>query len=193
MQDLLNQHDLFRKLFEVMPTSVILVNIEGRVIAINSAGQKFFQIGDSEAYLRPGGEALRCVNAANPGDCGQTTFCQDCILRKSVKLAFEGQEISRNKGSFLAWHNGQPVRLDILVTATRLEYQGHNLALVIVEEISNITQLQGLLPICCSCHRIRNQEGNWTRLETFIEKHSEADFTHDLCPVCSEKAKQAAR
>lgn len=193
MQNLLKQHELFRTLFEVLPTTVILVDSDARVIAINLAGQRFFRVSDNEASMKVCGRVFRCANAAKPEDCGQTVFCKDCLLRKAVRLAVDGKEISRSKGSLHTWQNGEIVRLDILVTATRLEYQGHDFALVIVEEISNITQLQGLLPICCSCHRIRDQEGDWTRLEEFIEKHSEADFTHDLCPECSERAKQAVR
>lgn len=47
--------------------------------------------------------------------------------------------------------------------------------------------LQGLLPICASCKKIRNDEGYWERLETYIEDHSEADFTHGICPECVKK------
>jgi PAS domain S-box-containing protein len=44
--------------------------------------------------------------------------------------------------------------------------------------------LQGLLPICASCKKIRDAEGVWTPLETYIAEQSEADFTHGICPAC---------
>jgi PAS domain S-box-containing protein len=44
--------------------------------------------------------------------------------------------------------------------------------------------LQGLLPICASCKKIRDAKGIWTPLETYIAEQSEADFTHGICPAC---------
>jgi sigma-B regulation protein RsbU (phosphoserine phosphatase) len=54
----------------------------------------------------------------------------------------------------------------------------------------HVTQLEGLLPICCSCKRIR--DGNtWQRVESYIEIHSEARFTHGYCPECYDKWMQS--
>ena len=47
--------------------------------------------------------------------------------------------------------------------------------------------LRGLLPICMWCKRIRNEVGGWERLETYITVHSEAEFTHGLCPECTRE------
>jgi hypothetical protein len=47
--------------------------------------------------------------------------------------------------------------------------------------------LRGLLPICASCKKIRDDAGSWTPLETYIRDRSEADFSHGLCPECSKK------
>jgi hypothetical protein len=50
-----------------------------------------------------------------------------------------------------------------------------------------IKMLQGLLPICAACKKIRDDQNRWTYLEVYIEKHSEAYFTHSICPECAEK------
>ena len=55
------------------------------------------------------------------------------------------------------------------------------------EALANIKTLRGLLPICASCKKIRDDKGYWNRLETYIHDHSEADFTHGICPECSAK------
>lgn len=55
------------------------------------------------------------------------------------------------------------------------------------EAISQVKQLSGLLPICASCKRIRNDEGYWEQLETYIRQHSKADFSHAICPDCAHK------
>jgi PAS domain S-box-containing protein len=47
--------------------------------------------------------------------------------------------------------------------------------------------LRGLLPICASCKKIRDDRGYWNQLEVYIREHSEADFTHSICPDCGKK------
>jgi PAS domain S-box-containing protein len=48
-------------------------------------------------------------------------------------------------------------------------------------------QLSGLLPICASCKKIRNDEGYWQDVAVYIREHSEADFSHGICPDCMQK------
>ena len=52
------------------------------------------------------------------------------------------------------------------------------------DAIAHVKTLQGLLPICMHCKRIRDDGATWHRLETYISKHSEANFTHSLCQSC---------
>jgi len=50
-----------------------------------------------------------------------------------------------------------------------------------------IKKLEGLLPICAGCKKIRDDGGYWNQLEVYISEHSEAEFSHGLCPDCVEK------
>ncbi len=50
-----------------------------------------------------------------------------------------------------------------------------------------IKVLSGLLPVCSYCKKIRNDDESWTQLESYIDKHSEAEFSHTICPVCMDK------
>ena len=52
--------------------------------------------------------------------------------------------------------------------------------------IANIRTLEGLLPICLSCKKIRDQGGNWQPFEYYVRSHSEAKVTHKICPDCSK-------
>lgn len=52
------------------------------------------------------------------------------------------------------------------------------------ESLTRIRLLSGLLPICSSCKRIRDEEGKWRALEEYISAHYEAQFTHGICPEC---------
>jgi PAS domain S-box-containing protein len=55
------------------------------------------------------------------------------------------------------------------------------------EALGRVKTLTGLLPICSSCKKIRETGGRWTMLESFIENHSQAHFTHSFCPECARK------
>jgi HAMP domain-containing protein len=52
------------------------------------------------------------------------------------------------------------------------------------DALSNIKTLKGLLPICASCKKIRDDKGYWNQLESYISSHSEAGFSHGICPDC---------
>ena len=47
--------------------------------------------------------------------------------------------------------------------------------------------LHGFLPICSSCKKIRNDAGYWQQIEAYVSAHSEAEFTHSMCPDCVKK------
>jgi hypothetical protein len=57
----------------------------------------------------------------------------------------------------------------------------------IQEALANVKTLSGLLPICANCKKIRNDKGYWDQIEGYIQKHSDAQFTHGICPECAEK------
>ena len=63
-----------------------------------------------------------------------------------------------------------------------LELERHNKDLQ--EALTKVKQLSGLLPICANCKNIRNDEGYWQRIDTYISQHSEAEFSHGVCPDC---------
>jgi hypothetical protein len=50
--------------------------------------------------------------------------------------------------------------------------------------LAKIKTLRGLLPICASCKKIRDDQGYWTQVEVYVRDHTEADFSHGLCPDC---------
>jgi len=52
--------------------------------------------------------------------------------------------------------------------------------------LSKVKQLSGLLPICSYCKRIRSDEDYWEQMESFVSEHSEAEFSHGICPTCLE-------
>lgn len=69
----------------------------------------------------------------------------------------------------------------------RAETENKDLIDKLQQALESVKQLKGLLPICCSCKKIRNDTGYWERIETYIAEHSDAAFTHGICPDCAEK------
>jgi len=55
------------------------------------------------------------------------------------------------------------------------------------DAMGQIRSLKGLLPICASCKKIRNDKGYWEQIEGYIRDHSDAEFTHGLCEECARK------
>ena len=54
------------------------------------------------------------------------------------------------------------------------------------EALTNVKQLSGLLPICSYCKKIRDDQNYWERVDAYVTKHSEAQFSHSICPQCYE-------
>jgi PAS domain S-box-containing protein len=67
------------------------------------------------------------------------------------------------------------------------EEERKRLVLELREAFSEIKTLSGLLPICSSCKKIRNKQGNWELMEIYIRDHSEAEISHGLCPECAQR------
>lgn len=53
--------------------------------------------------------------------------------------------------------------------------------------LQEVKKLSGLLPICASCKQIRDDKGSWHPIENYIADHSEADFSHGVCPTCAHE------
>lgn len=172
-------------ILRALPLPVAIADAEVRVQAINPAAECFFRAPAADAYQQKCGDVLRCVNALQAGGCGETPACRACVLRNSVYQALDGQSISRRKGKFTVWQDSELHQLTLLITATPARYQRKPVAIVIVEDISLISELSGLLPICSSCHKIRDNQGEWIPVEKYIREKTEAEFTHDYCPTCS--------
>lgn len=71
----------------------------------------------------------------------------------------------------------------ILELQTNLAQRVHELG----EALTRVKQLQGLLPICAYCKRIRDDGNYWQQVESFVAAHSEAQFSHSICPTCYER------
>jgi phosphoserine phosphatase RsbU/P len=63
----------------------------------------------------------------------------------------------------------------------------------LAQALAQVKKLHGLLPMCSWCKKIRDDSNYWHQLETYISEHSEAEFTHGICPACADRMRQTPR
>jgi len=68
----------------------------------------------------------------------------------------------------------------IIMNSQRVEHE-------LLDAHKEIKQLRGILPICAHCKKIRDDNGYWNQVESYIQRHSEAEFSHSICPECAKK------
>jgi PAS domain S-box-containing protein len=69
----------------------------------------------------------------------------------------------------------------------RSEQERERLIRELKDALAKVKTLSGLLPICASCKKVRDDKGYWTQIEAFISEHSEAEFSHGICAECAKK------
>ena len=68
-----------------------------------------------------------------------------------------------------------------------MEEEREKLIRELQEALAKVKKLSGLLPICASCKKIRDDKGYWNQIESYVREHSEAEFSHGICPECMKK------
>lgn len=79
------------------------------------------------------------------------------------------------------------VSVEMALYKHRMEQERRKLVSELKGALSRVKKLSGPLPICSSCKKIRDDNGYWNRVETYIQKHSDTEFTHGICPECAQK------
>jgi len=77
------------------------------------------------------------------------------------------------------------ITIEMALYKHRMEQERQKLVGDLQEALARVKLLSGLLPICAGCKNIRDEEGYWHQVEAFIRDHSEADFSHSVCPRCA--------
>jgi len=70
----------------------------------------------------------------------------------------------------------------------RIAREREHLIIQLHDAVAEVNQLSGLLPTCAACKKIKDEKGRWQQMEVYISEHSDAVFSHGLCPDCSKKA-----
>ena len=82
------------------------------------------------------------------------------------------------------------ISIEMALYRHKMESEREQILKDLREALSQIKTLKGLLPICAWCKKIRNDRGYWNSLEQYLEEHTDATFTHGICPDCLRKAEK---
>ncbi|MFH0878089.1 MAG: DUF4118 domain-containing protein [Lentisphaerota bacterium] len=109
-----------------------------------------------------------------------TWFQSDWFVAPHHSVLIEAWDTLMRLGAFLA----------LAVTLSRIRKdldREKKLNSELTEAMSQIKQLQGILPMCSFCRKIRDKDQHWIRIEKYISEHSDAQVSHGLCPDCYKK------
>jgi len=186
---MLANETLARIILDAIPAYVFIVDSDIAVYAHNSMAGELTLKPSNELRMERAGNAMRCVNSSlHAQGCGHSEHCQSCLLRSTVAAAYaNGRAHCQTR---LQLKTGDAQReLYVLITASLLTHEQHRLALLIIEDIGNIIELQKLIPICGYCKRVRDDASYWSNVDTYLKNHLDLNFSHGICPSCFEKQK----
>jgi hypothetical protein len=107
-----------------------------------------------------------------------------------VEVYYLEEKPTSDEGPFLKEErmllNAIAERVGKIIERLQIAAEKEQLLIELKDALTKVKTLSGLLPICASCKKNRDDTGYWNQIETY-HKHSEAEFTHSICPECKEK------
>ena len=175
LQRMLQENEILARIPGESPAPVLRLHRNGQVLYCNKAGefllqQMGIQVGDIivDEWQHIMQEAFE-LNSKREFD----THCNGLTL-SFVVAAIKEEGYANFYGTD--------------ITARKLaEAERERLIVQLQEALVNVKTLSGLLPICAWCKKVRDDQGYWKQIEQYIEVHSDASFSHGVCPDCAKK------
>jgi PleD family two-component response regulator len=158
------------------------------------------RISSGLKYLKRGGFELVLLDLGLPDSEGFETFqrVHDAVPDLPIIVmtglndeTFAVEAVRKGAQDYLVKGQVDP---NMLIRAMRyaierkkLEIEREKLIKQLQEALEKIKTLKGLLPICSFCKKIRDDKGYWNQIEVYVREHSDADFSHSICPDCAKK------
>ena len=149
IEELLRGDDFLSALLDALPTGVLVVDADHRVRAVNRVVEQTFGVRADEVRAKSTGDVLRCLYALQPdeGDgsscCGETSHCRDhCEFYRAALEALGGGQVRRRRTEVRVWLNGRVQDRVILTSAAPTVYQGESLAIVLLEDITDLDAVE---------------------------------------------------
>ena len=184
----LSDDSLYRSILNAIPSPVFIVDDDVRIVDLNRVASALSGQEKGAALTRRGGEVLHCLHSTDVEEgCGKAPFCKRCVIRNSVKSCIEGKAVSRSRMKMDFLPESGHKTLDLLITASPMPSGGEFQALLIIEDITEISMLKSIIPMCMKCRKIRNDEEYWQTVEQYFHDHIGLEFSHGICPACVDQ------
>ncbi len=182
----------FRLVVEAAPTGMVMVDHEGTILMVNALIERLF--GHRQADLH--GQPIEMLvperfRGQHPGHRRRFSAAPSSramgMGRDLYGLRKDGSEFPVEIGlNPMKTPDGVLVMASIIDITERKRTEASRETLVreLQAALEHIKTLRGLLPICASCKKIRNDQGYWEHIEEYVQAHSQATFTHGLCQEC---------
>ncbi len=185
-EELKESEKQYRDLVDNSPVGIYTTNINGKILFVNEALARMAGYDSPADMMKEG--VLKTYKRGRDRDIllktlretGKVSNFEFDLLRKN------GETIRAILNAVLEGETLSGMILDI-TERKRSEEERERLILDLREALAKIKTLSGMLPICSSCKKIRNDSGYWQRIEEYICDHSEAEFTHGICPDCMKE------
>lgn len=185
---LIYKDNYLRTVFDVLPSAVFVVDYDFHIYDFNPEAAKLFNIDSDVILRRLCGEIMHCLHAIeSEKGCGNTEHCDDCVVKNAVESAKKSQAVYKTQYKMKILNKGDIRKVHMLISASPFEYEDDNFVLLVIEDITEVTKLRRLLPICSSCKKIRNDDNYWEAVADYLKKHEDMEFTHSICPECLRK------
>jgi PAS domain-containing protein len=176
-------------IFDAMTEFVIFQDRDHRVLWANQAALEAARTGPEEIIGRRCHEALSRSETECPGCPVAEAFATRQFAEATVTTLHDRVRLVR--ANPVPDHQGDVsgvvvVSLDI-TAQKKAEQEKERLILELKRALGEVKKLSGLLPICASCKKIRNDQGYWEQIESYISSRTEVDFSHGICPDCKRK------
>ena len=191
-EELKIQKAYFEQLFESAPEGIIIRDAEGRVQQVNNEFLKMFGYTKDEVVgnrimelIIPDGEPDEVFSLMKQKAFKENISIETarrCKDGRVVDVSILGAAIGVDGGDVAIYNMYRDIS-----DRKRAELERENLISTLQEALSEVKLLSGLLPICAWCKKIRDDKGYYHQLEEYIGSHSEAEFTHGICPTCAAK------
>ena len=163
--------------------AITVQDLQGNIQAWNRGAEKMYGYTEAEAL------EMNIVQVVPPGKKKETMEYLEQIGSGKIMESFESQRITKNGKVLDIWLVVTCLKDDsgIIDSIATTERDITEIKNEQRKKEAEVKKLRGLLPICASCKKIRDDRGYWHQIESYIRDHSEAEFSHSICPKCEEK------
>jgi PAS domain S-box-containing protein len=191
-EELRVQKTHFERLFESAPEGIALLDGSGKVHDINRAFAAMFGFTKDDILGRditdmtipPEGKevARTALEAVMEGVSVSLDAQRSTKDGQSIDVSIIAVPVDDGRGTNMAY-----VLYRDITQKKRGDREREELILQLQKALAEVKTLGGLLPICAWCKKVRDDQGYYHQIETYIARHSETKFTHGICPDCREK------